>query len=143
MRRRDRGSSIPAPSVASFRTRSGEEGLHLHFEPCNQCGRCLQVAPEGSLKIDPVNFQSFQQAMAYAVESVLITFDRDKQVFINIGTQITPVCDCFGFTGPAILPDIGIFGGNDPCAVDTACLDAMKSKELILEKRAVLHGGPA
>ena len=110
-----------------------DEGLHLHFEPCNQCGRCLQVAPEGSLQIDPVNFQSFQQDMAYAVESVLITFDRDKQVFINIGTQITPVCDCFGFTGPAILPDIGIFGGNDPCAVDTACLDAMKSKELILE----------
>jgi hypothetical protein len=106
--------------------------LHIQFEPCNQCKRCLEVAPDGALKIDPVNFHSFQQAMAYAVESVLETFDKEKQVFINIGTQITPVCDCFGFTGPAILPDIGIFGGDDPCAVDVACLDMMKGKELIL-----------
>jgi len=113
--------------------REKPEELHLHFEPCNQCGRCLKVAPEGSLLIAPVNFQSFQEAMAISVKLVLDTFDRSKMTFINIATQITPVCDCFGFTGPPILPDAGIFASDDPCAVEQAALDAMMPMRIIEE----------
>jgi len=110
-----------------------EDEVHLHFDPCNQCGRCLKVAPEGSLFVRPENFHAFQEAMALAVQMVLATFDRSKMVFINIATQITPVCDCFGFTGPAVLPDAGIFGSDDPVACEQAVLDALSDKKLILE----------
>src|SRR5690242_18191649 len=51
--------------------------LHLHMEQCNQCGRCLKVAPEGSLKIQPENFHTFQEACAIAVDIVLSTFAPD------------------------------------------------------------------
>ncbi|MHB0935121.1 MAG: DUF362 domain-containing protein [Armatimonadota bacterium] len=121
------------PRGAIVQDRENEERLHLHMEPCNQCGRCLNVAPEGSLTIPPENFHAFQRAMALSTQAVLSTFAREKQVYLNLATQITPVCDCFGMTPIAILPDVGVFGGDDICAVEQASLDAMLPYQLIEE----------
>jgi uncharacterized protein len=109
------------------------ENLHMHFEECNQCGRCLQVAPEGSLKIQAVNFHSFQEACAHAVDIVLSTFEPGKAVHLNLATHMTPVCDCFGFTSMPILPDAGVFGSDDIVALETATLDVIGKTRLIEE----------
>lgn len=121
------------PQSAISQDRDHEDRLHLHLEPCNGCGKCLQVAPEGSLKIQEVNFASFQEAAARSVKSVLDTFAPEKRVYLNLATHISPVCDCFGMTPAAILPDVGIFGGDDLCAVEQATLDALKPLKLIRE----------
>ncbi len=105
--------------------------LHMHFEECNQCGRCLKVAPEGSLKIQPVNFHTFQEACAHSVDIVLSTFAPGKVVHFNLATHMTPVCDCFGFTSMQILPDAGIFGSDDIVALDQATLDVIAKTRLI------------
>jgi len=107
--------------------------VHMHFEPCNQCGRCLQVAPPGSLKIQPVNFESFQEANAISASVSLSTFAPGKAVHLNLATQITPLCDCFGFTSMSILPDAGIFGSDDIVAIDQAVLDMLAKTPLIEE----------
>jgi hypothetical protein len=107
--------------------------LHMHFEECNQCGRCLKVAPEGSLKIQPVNFHTFQEACAHSVDIVLSTFAPGKVVHLNLATHMTPVCDCFGFTSMQILPDAGIFGSDDIVALDQATLDVIAKTRLIEE----------
>ncbi len=107
--------------------------LHMHFEECNQCGRCLQVAPPGSLKIDPVNFHAFMEACAISVDLVLSTFAKEKATHIVLATHMTPVCDCFGFTSMPILPDAGIFGSDDIVALDQAVLDATAQTPLIEE----------
>ncbi len=107
--------------------------LHMHFEQCNQCGRCLQVAPPGSLKIDPVNFYAFQEACAHSVAATLSTFAPGKATHISLATHMTPVCDCFGFTSMPILPDAGIFGSDDIVALDQAVLDATNGARLIEE----------
>jgi uncharacterized Fe-S center protein len=91
------------------------------------------VAPPGSLKINPVNFSSFQEANAIAVSLVLSTFEPEKRVFFNIATHMTPVCDCFGFTGMPILPDVGIFASDDIVAIEQATLDRIASHRLIEE----------
>jgi len=121
------------PFGALVEDKEDPEEIHIHFDNCNQCGRCLRVAPPGSLKIDLVNFASFQEAMAIAVDLVLSTFEPGKAVFINIATHMTPVCDCFGFTGLPILPDVGIFGSDDIVAVEQATLDAIARHRLIEE----------
>ena len=36
------------PHGAVVQDKNNPDDLHLHFEHCNQCGRCLQVAPPGS-----------------------------------------------------------------------------------------------
>ncbi len=105
----------------------------MHFEECNQCGRCLQVAPPGSLKIDAVNFLSFQEACAISTSITLSTFDPSKVVCLSLATHMTPVCDCFGFTSMPILPDVGVFGSNDIVAIDKAVLDMTANLRLIEE----------
>ncbi len=109
------------------------DNVHLHTEPCNQCGDCAKVAPEGALRIDGANFFAFQQACAIGVSHVLSQFDPANTVYLNLATQMTAVCDCFGFTGASVLPDVGIFGGNDICAVEQAMLDEVGKCEIIEE----------
>ena len=109
------------------------EEMHLHFEECNQCGRCLEVAPPGSLSINPANFHSFQEACAISVSLTLATFAPGKAVHLSVATHMTPVCDCFGFTSMPILPDAGIFGSDDIVALDQATLDVIGRTRLIEE----------
>jgi len=121
------------PRNAIVQDKQNPERLHVHFEPCNACGRCLKVAPEGSLKIQPANFEAFQVACAYSTKQVLSTFERDKHVHITIATDITPLCDCFGMTTMPVLPNVGIYGGNDICAVEQATLDGLAQHHLMEE----------
>jgi uncharacterized protein len=107
--------------------------LHLHIEECNQCGRCLEVAPEGSLLIQAVNFHTFQEACAISTAITYSTFAPEKIVNLSLATQMTPVCDCFGFTSMPILPDAGVFGSDDIVAIDKAVLDMTGKSKLIEE----------
>ncbi|MBN2502565.1 MAG: DUF362 domain-containing protein [Anaerolineales bacterium] len=121
------------PHGAIVEDKNDPEELHLHIEQCNQCGRCLEVAPPGSLKIDAANFHVFQEACANSVDITLSTFEPGKITNLALATQMTPVCDCFGFTGMAVLPDAGIFGSDDIVALDQAVLDMTGRSKLIEE----------
>ncbi len=121
------------PFGAIVQDKHQAEGLHLHIEGCNQCGRCLKVAPPGSLKIDAANFHTFQEACAISTSISMGTFAKEKTTHICLATFMTPVCDCFGFTSMPILPDVGIFGSDDIVALDQAVLDATSKLRLIEE----------
>lgn len=121
------------PFTALVLDKDDPSRIHLHIEQCNQCGRCLKIAPEGSLKISPVNFYTFQEACAISSSISLSTFKPGKAVFLALATQMTPVCDCFGFTTLPILPDIGVFGSDDIVAIEQAILDKIGEKSIIEE----------
>jgi uncharacterized Fe-S center protein len=123
--------SCPHAAISEDKESPGD--LHLHIEQCNQCGRCMKVAPPGSWKIDPVNFYAFQEACANSVDITMSTFEEGKHTHLVLATQMTPVCDCFGFTGMSILPDAGIFGSDDLVAIEQAVLDKMGETQLIEE----------
>lgn len=124
-------AACPFEAVVEDKDHPGN--LHLHFEPCNQCGRCLQVAPPGSLKIDPVNFWAFQEACAISTSIILSTFAAGKAIHLGLATHMTPICDCIGFTSMPILPDAGVFGSEDIVALDQAILDMTAKTPLIEE----------
>jgi uncharacterized Fe-S center protein len=121
------------PFEALVDDKENPHGLHLHIEPCNNCGRCLEVAPPGSLKIDAANFHAFQEACALSVAVTMATFKPGKAIHLNLATHMTPVCDCFGFTSMPILPDSGIFGSDDIVALEQATLDMIGQTSLIEE----------
>ncbi len=121
------------PFGAIVQDHKNPKGLHLHIEGCNQCKRCVAAAPAGSLKIDEVNFHTFQEACAISTSISMSTFAPGKAVHLVLATQMTPVCDCFGFTGLPILPDAGIFGSNDLVAIEQAVLDVTGKDRLIEE----------
>lgn len=51
--------------------------------------------------------------------------------YINVLTNITALCDCWGMTTPALVPDIGIMASEDIVAIERASLDAIKMEDLI------------
>jgi uncharacterized Fe-S center protein len=99
---------------------------------CNQCMRCQEVA-NGALEIKRSNFMAFLEVVNISASLVLSTFEPGNKVFINLATDMTPVCDCFGFTSLPILPDAGVFGSDDIVAVEQAMLD-MTAKTPIIEE---------
>lgn len=120
------------PFGAIVQDRQDERQLHLHFDNCNQCKRCVPVA-EGALAIEARNFHAFQEANVIAVQILLETFAPGKAVFLSVATHMTPVCDCFGFTGQAILPDVGVFGSDDIVAAEFATLDLIGQSRLLAD----------
>jgi hypothetical protein len=129
--RRQVVEACPHLALVEDKQRPGE--LHLHIEQCNQCGRCLKVAPAGSLRIAAVNFHAFQEACAISTSITLSTFAPGKAVHLGLVTNMTPMCDCFGFTTLAILPDVGLLGGDDILAVEQCTLDLTADLRLIEE----------
>lgn len=119
------------PHSGIVQDKHNPEALHMHFEECNQCGRCLKVAPEGSLKIDAVNFDAFKEACAISCSVTMSTFAPGKSTHLALATHMTPVCDCFGFTSMPILQDAGIFGSDDLVAIDQAVLDVTMGSTLL------------
>ncbi len=62
-----------------------------------------------------------------------------KLLFVNFVTQVSPACDCYGYSDAPIVPDLGILAGTDPVALDQACAD------LVIQARglpgtAMVHG---
>jgi len=121
------------PHGALVQDKHDPRALHLHPEQCNQCGRCLQVAPQGSLRLTPELFYAFQEACAISTSISLSTFAPGKATHMVLATHMTPVCDCFGFTSMPILRDAGIFGSDDIVALDQAVLDVIGQSPLIEE----------
>jgi len=107
--------------------------LKVDFDLCNQCMRCITADIDNCLQINPQNFLSFVEINALATEFVLSHFDDDKRFFINVATDITEYCDCWGFTTGQILPDVGVLGSKDIVAIDKATLDLLAKQSLIKE----------
>jgi len=53
---------------------------------------------------------------------------RDKSLFINFATHVTPACDCYGHSDAPIVQDVGIFASTDPVALDQACVDRVNAQ---------------
>lgn len=107
--------------------------LRVEFNRCNQCMRCVAADTDNCLQINLRNFESFAEINALAARFVLSHFDEDKRFFINVATNITEYCDCWGFTTGQILPDLGILGSRDIVAVDKSALDLLADKPLLKE----------
>ncbi len=124
-------ASCPFEAVVEDKKQPGQ--LHLHMEQCNQCGRCLRVAPARQPDDCPGQFQHFPGSLRHLGGVTLSTFAPGKATHINLATHMTPVCDCFGFTSMPILPDAGILGSDDIVALDQATLDVIAQTPLIEE----------
>jgi uncharacterized Fe-S center protein len=114
--------------------RFDDEGvLHINEHHCRFCMHCTTSCPAGALTMDqPVEkFQKFQAGMAAVVKETLATFEPGRVYFISLLMHITPLCDCWGFSLPPLVPDVGILAGDNIVAVEQASLDLIKFENLI------------
>jgi uncharacterized Fe-S center protein len=103
----------------------------VFYHHCTNCQHCVKVCPNGAIEMDTHNYVDFQTGMALCTETVLKTFKPGHVFYINFLTDITALCDCWGLTTPALVPDIGIMASTDIVAIERACLDAIKVEDFI------------
>jgi uncharacterized Fe-S center protein len=109
-----------------------QEAIHINPETekavidpvkCVGCAECVLVCPYGNIQIQwnesiPV---FLKKMMEYA--SGVMQHHRDRAVFVNFLTQVSPACDCYGHNDLPIVGDLGILASRDPVALDQASAD--------------------
>lgn len=109
-----------------------ENKYHVTYDYCTFCQHCVKVCPQRAIKMDDDRYKDFQTGMAICTEEVLKVFDPKNISYINFLTNITILCDCWGFTTPSLVPDIGIMYSKDIVAIERASLDSIKLENLIM-----------
>jgi len=98
---------------------------------CRYCMHCTRACPTGAVSISTESTRYFQEGMARVTKAVLDTFEVGRVYYLSFLLNITPLCDCWGFTTPALVPDIGIMGSADLVSIEQAALDAVKWENYI------------
>ena len=107
------------------------ENYEINYDNCMYCQHCVNACPTGALKANMDAFNDFQEGMALSTSVVLNKFVPGNAFFINVLTNITYLCDCWGFSTSPLVPDIGIMASNDIVALETASLDAINEYDLL------------
>lgn len=117
------------PAGAVGFNKQGQLRINLHH--CRYCMHCVEACPQGAIKINEEGMRQFQAGMAHANKACLDTFEPGRVLYLNHLCAVTPFCDCWGFSSPAIVPDIGIFGGTDIVSVEQASIDSIRTEDFI------------
>jgi hypothetical protein len=95
----------------------------IDADRCAGCGRCIAVCEPKAIRIQ-WNEQAplvMKKMAEYALGAV--SGKAGKLLFVNFVTQVSPACDCYGYSDAPIVPDLGILASTDPVALDQACAD--------------------
>ena len=111
---------------------SRKKKLDIFFHHCRFCRHCISACPKKALVMrESDGFRHFQEGMALTTKTVLDSFDRSRVLHINVLTNITMLCDCWGISTPSVVPDIGIVASHDIVAIETASLRLIKADRFI------------
>ena len=118
------------PGVGAI-TFDENDNLKYFEHACRYCRHCETACPTGAIKINSHGTEYFQRGMALVTKQILETFEPSRVLYINVMLNITPFCDCWGFSTPALVPDIGILAAIDIVAIEQASLDLVKAEDFI------------
>ncbi len=120
-----------AISMVSPKREVEQKRLVAFIDPgkCIGCGECILTCPSGGIQIRwnetiPV-FQKKIVEHAYGA----LQNKKGKALYLNFLTQISPACDCCGYSDRPIVPDVGILSSEDPVAIDQASADLVNQSE--------------
>jgi uncharacterized Fe-S center protein len=103
--------------------------IAIDRDKCAGCAACFLVCRSGGLEVDwRVDVNTFLERMAEYAAAALLT--RARQTFhLSFIQQVSPGCDCMGFSDAPICPDLGLLASWDPVALDQACLDLVNGAQ--------------
>ncbi|MFW6324857.1 MAG: DUF362 domain-containing protein, partial [Desulfovibrionales bacterium] len=100
-----------------------EKTISLDAEKCVGCAACLLACRHGGLDVNwKVEINTFLERMMEYAAGVL-TLPGKKFLHLNFLVDITPGCDCVGFSDAPLCADLGVLASTDPVALDQAALD--------------------
>lgn len=110
-----------------------EGKVELNPELCVGCGACLHVCREKCLAVDwKTDVTAFVERMMEYAAAVVRSMEQGQRsmpacAHMSFVTQVTPQCDCAGYSDRPVCPDIGVLVSRDPVALDQACLDMVNA----------------
>lgn len=100
-----------------------EGAARIDPQRCVGCAHCVTACPEQAINIqwNEASDLVMRKMAEYALGAV--TGKAGKCLFLNFITQVSPACDCYGYSDASIVNDIGVCASVDPVALDQACAD--------------------
>jgi len=120
---------VEACQRGAARWNEEQDRMEIFFHHCVYCRHCVLACPQDAIRITGGGFIPFQHGLALAAKEVLGTFDAERVLHVTFLTQITAYCDCWGFSSPDLVPDVGILASDNIVAIEQAALDLTRDGE--------------
>jgi len=122
------GQCIPICPTKAITLQNGGKAS-ITAENCLGCFECITVCQSKAIGIDWVtDLPLFMERMTeYAYGAV--QGKEGRIAYINALVNITPDCDCVGWSDTPLVPNIGLLASTDPVALDQACFDLVKQAQ--------------
>jgi len=96
---------------------------YIDFNKCIGCVECTVTCPYGAIEINWKTEADIIQEKIVEYAYGVLKNKRDKAAYISFLMDITPDCDCYGFSDAPIVGNIGILASRDPVALEQASVD--------------------
>jgi uncharacterized Fe-S center protein len=106
--------------------------ISIFDHACKYCMHCVTACKKKGITIDQRGYEWFQKGMALTTREVLRGFEPGRVLFVTALLNVTPFCDCWGFTTPSIVPDVGIIASDAMLPLEQASLDLVRSEDFII-----------
>jgi uncharacterized Fe-S center protein len=104
---------------------------HIDEKKCIGCGECTVTCPEHAIAVNwKTEPDAIQEKIVEYAEGALKN-KNGKYGFITFVTNVSPHCDCFGWSDAPLVKDIGILASRDPVAIDQACIDLVNREKAL------------
>ncbi len=109
---------------------------HMHRERCIGCGECIVACEQRAIQVRWSKDIPLLQKKMVEYAAAVVRSKQHRAVFLNFLTDITPTCDCHGFSASPVAPDMGVLVATDPVAIDQAAVDLVNQGSKTRAERA-------
>lgn len=96
---------------------------------CIGCGECTVTCPVQAIGINWKTEPDIIQEKIVEFTAGVLKSKPGKAGFITFVNNVSPDCDCAGWTDAPLVRDIGILASLDPVALDQACIDLVNKEK--------------
>jgi uncharacterized Fe-S center protein len=97
-------------------------------DQCLGCGECTVTCSARAIAINWKTTPDVIQEKIAEYSLGVLKAKKGKAGFISFLTNITPECDCPGWSDAPLVGDIGVLASLDPVALDQACVDLVNNQ---------------
>lgn len=105
-----------------------EGRAYINTNICIGCMHCDTRCPQGAIGFNwnaPSNIL-MEKMTEYALG--ITKLKKNNIAYLNFLLDITPDCDCYGYSNAPIAPNIGVLASFDPLAIDQASVDLINKE---------------
>src|SRR6056297_904409 len=100
-----------------------EEKSFINHDICIGCGECVVTCPTEAITIEWESTSEGVEERQVEFTYGIVKDKKDKTAYVNFIDNVSPDCDCAGWSDRPIVNDIGILASKDPVALEQASLD--------------------